>query len=105
LDLLAAQNHDVHTVSDENLTGRSDDVVFEAAAAEVRILITQDLDFSDVRRFRPGTHPGIVLLRLRDPNRRKLIARMEQIIRDHNIELWSRRFVVIGDIRLRIIHP
>ena len=28
------------------------------------ILITQDLDFSDIRKFQPGTHYGIVVVRL-----------------------------------------
>jgi hypothetical protein len=65
--------------------------------------ITQDLDFSDIRQFKPGTHAGIVLLRLRDPNRRKLIERTRQILQDHDISTWSGCFVVIGDVRLRVI--
>lgn len=64
-DLLAA-DHDVHTVRGESLAGRDDRTVFAAAVRERRVLITQDLDFSDLRHFKPGTHPGIVLVRLHD---------------------------------------
>jgi predicted nuclease of predicted toxin-antitoxin system len=39
--------------------------VWEAAQRDERFLITQDLDFSDVRRFVPGSHRGILLVRLR----------------------------------------
>ena len=42
-------------------------MIFEAAVGEDRLLLTQNLDFSDIRRFKPGTHAGIVIIRLRDP--------------------------------------
>ena len=32
--------------------------------------LTQDLDFSDVRQFRPGTRAGLMLVRLQQPGRR-----------------------------------
>jgi predicted nuclease of predicted toxin-antitoxin system len=48
---LASLHHDVHTVAEENLSGRNDRDVWEAAQRDERFLITQDLDFSDPRRF------------------------------------------------------
>lgn len=53
--------HDVHTAQQENLSGCEDRQLWALAQEEGRILITQDLDFSDTRRFMPGTHHGIVL--------------------------------------------
>src|SRR5437763_1242498 len=64
--------HDVDSVVAEQLTGAEDITVWEAAQEASRFLVTQDLDFSDVRTFRPGTHAGILPLRLPDPNRRLL---------------------------------
>jgi predicted nuclease of predicted toxin-antitoxin system len=61
--LLELEGHDVSTVLDEGLSGKPDAAVGEAARAEDRILLTLDLDFADVRKFPPGTHPGIVLFR------------------------------------------
>jgi predicted nuclease of predicted toxin-antitoxin system len=52
--------YDVKTVQDEELVGRPDTEVWGAAKAEGRLLITQDLDFSDIRRFQPGTHAGLL---------------------------------------------
>jgi len=103
--LLASQGHDVHTVHSEQLVGEDDSIIFHAAVTEGRLLLTQDLDFSDIRRFKPGTHPGIVLVRLNHPSRRKLIERMTQILRDEKIETWAGCFVVVGNVRLRIIRP
>jgi predicted nuclease of predicted toxin-antitoxin system len=38
------------------------------------VLVTLDLDFSDVRAYPPGTHPGIVVLRPRAPDRASTLA-------------------------------
>ncbi|HEV3073865.1 MAG TPA: DUF5615 family PIN-like protein [Thermoanaerobaculia bacterium] len=49
----------------EQLSGSTDELLWSRVVADGRLLITLDLDFSDVRRFRPGTHPGILLIRAR----------------------------------------
>src|SRR5262249_24660055 len=50
---------DVYTLK---LNGRSDEDVFAAAWSERRILLTQDRDFLDDRRFPPSRNAGIVVL-------------------------------------------
>ncbi len=100
--LLSERGHDVQTVPGEKLVGQPDRIIFDAAQNEDRLLITQDLDFSDIRKFQPGTHPGIILLRLRDPSRRRLIERMRQIINSEDVQSWSQCFVVISDRKLRV---
>lgn len=67
--ILKDLGHDVDTVNDERLIGHVDEDIWDAAQKESRFLITQDLDFSDSRRFAPGSHHGILLIRLRSPNR------------------------------------
>ena len=57
--------HDVDTVPAEELAGRADPEIWRAAQNAERVLITQDLDFSDLRQFRPGMHHGLILVRLR----------------------------------------
>jgi predicted nuclease of predicted toxin-antitoxin system len=63
---LAVLGFDVDTVLDEGLSGHADDSVWAAAQREQRFLVTQDLDFSDSRRFAPRTHAGILIVRLPD---------------------------------------
>jgi len=60
---LAALGYDVDTVLDEQLGGRSDEDVWAAAQAEGRLLVTHDLDFSDTRKFEPGKHAGVLIVR------------------------------------------
>ena len=69
---LTALRQDVDNVRLQGLAGESDPNVWRAAQSSGRFLITQDLDFSDIRKFAPGTHHGLMLVRLRVPGRRAL---------------------------------
>jgi predicted nuclease of predicted toxin-antitoxin system len=104
-EALASLRHDVHTVVQESLGGQDDPTIFMAAVREERILFTQDLDFSDLRKFKPGTHAGIVLIRLREPSRRRLTERVRQVVQSVDINHWSGCFVVISDRKLRVRSP
>lgn len=104
-NLLQELGHDVHTVHDEQLTGREDKEIWDTAQKESRFLITQDLDFSDSRRFTPGMHHGILLIRLRSPNRRNLSARISEIFRTESIEAWAGCFVVATERKIRVLKP
>lgn len=78
--LLVAAGYDCHSVYDESLGGAADPDVAEACRAESRVLITLDLDFSDVRAYPPGTHPGIVVLRPRLSDRASTLVLLAQAI-------------------------
>jgi hypothetical protein len=73
-EILVRLGHDVETVPQEGLAGCSDPDIWSSAQREGRFLITQDLDFSDIHRFSPGTHHGLLLVRLRTPGRLALTS-------------------------------
>jgi len=97
---LAARGHDVHSVFDENLAREPDERIWEAYTAEDRFLITQDLDFSDARKYPMGTHPGIMILRLVDDSRENLIRVVLQAFTEQDIGSFERALVVVK-IRIR----
>ena len=103
--LLTALGHDVHSIYEEGLTGHSDQEVWEMAQKESRFLITQDLDFSDLRQFAPGSHHGILLVRLRSPSRGNLAARVEELFQTENVTDWARSFVVATERKIRLLKP
>jgi len=103
--VLSNLQHDVHTFAEENLSGKSDREIWEAAQQDARFLITQDLDFSDLRRFAPGTHHGILLVRLRSPDRESLIRRVREVFEHEDADRWKGGFVVVTDHKLRIVRP
>ena len=90
---LTQLGHEVDTVNDEGEVGRPDSAVWNVCQRERRFLVTQDLDFSDIRRFLPGTHEGILLLRLRRPGRRALFHRVLTIFRTEATDTWRGCFV------------
>jgi predicted nuclease of predicted toxin-antitoxin system len=103
--LLGSFGHDVHTVHDERLVGHADSEIWEAAQQESRFLITQDLDFSDSRRFAPGSHHGILLIRLHSANRSSLVRRIDELLQTENVNSWARCFVVATERKIRVIRP
>lgn len=99
---LAEMGHQTDTVPQEGLSGRDDTIIWEATQKAGRFLITQDLDFSDIRRFIPGTHHGLLLVRLRDPGRKALIQRVRMLFETENVETWKGYFVVVTERKIRI---
>jgi predicted nuclease of predicted toxin-antitoxin system len=78
--LLRSAGYDADRVYDEGLSGAEDRVVWERVCAEGRFFITLDLDFSDVRRYPPGTHPGILLIRAKNRSAAAVTAVLVRVI-------------------------
>ena len=70
-----------------------------------RFFITQDLDFSDMRRYAPGTHAGLLLVRLARPGRNALLERVSQVFETEKVEDWTGCLVVVTDRKVRVRRP
>lgn len=103
--LLEDLGHDVHTAHQELLTDHADAEIWEATQIESRFLITQDLDFSDLRQFAPGSHQGILLVRLRSPSRQRRIERITGLFQKEDVEPWAGCFVVATERKIRVLRP
>ena len=103
--VLTGLGHNVDSVRTEQLTGRADPDVWSAAQAAQRFLITQDLDFSDVRRYTPGTHAGLLLVRLMRPGRNALFERVLTVFQTERVEGWTGCLVVATEQKIRIRRP
>lgn len=102
---LGGLGHDVHSVFDENLAGEPDEKIWHACTGEELFLITQDLDFSDVRKYPPGTHAGIMILRVADDSRENLIRVVLQAFKEQDTDAFQRALVVVTDVKMRIRRP
>ena len=101
-DELRRFGHDVDTAPQEGLKGRPDSEVWEKAKLEDRFLITQDLDFSDIRAVAPGPHPGIMLLRIHPSCRQDLIDRVVEVFKTQPADSWRGCLVVVSPHKIRI---
>lgn len=102
---LGRLGHDVDTVLLERLQGHPDVDIWSAAQEAGRFLITQDLDFSDIRTFEPGTHHGLLLVRLRLPGRTALARRVLGAFEQEAVASWPGCFVVISERKIRVHRP
>lgn len=102
---LTRLGHDADTVPEEGLGGRTDQDVWLAAQRSGRFLITQDLDFSDLRRFTPGTHLGLLLVRLRNAGRLSIVLRVRTLFETEAVETWKGCFVVATERKIRVRRP
>jgi predicted nuclease of predicted toxin-antitoxin system len=105
VDVLAALGHDVDTVPEERLSGSDDGVVWEAAQSAGRFLITQDLDFADARKYTPGTHHGLLLVRLNQPGREALFDRVSSLFAFEDVESWKGALVSATARKVRVKRP
>lgn len=103
--LLREAGYVAQRVHDQGMSGTEDNELWEHVCAETRFFITLDLDFSDVRRFSPGSHPGILLLRPRSRSRDAALAVLARVLEEHPFEKLAGCLVVADELRTRIRRP
>src|SRR5258708_3074417 len=94
VEFLKAAGYSAERVTDEGLSGADDPVVWQRAVSEGRFFITLDLDFADVRRFPPGSHPGILLLRPRSRSRAAVLEILRRVVQEQPLNTLAGCFVV-----------
>lgn len=100
--LLRKVGHDVDTILDEHLGGNPDSRVFDASQAEDRILVTFDLDFSDIRVYSPAGHAGIWVLRPHTQSIENTLALLKSALLVLETEPTRGRLWIIEPERVRI---
>lgn len=103
--LFASRGHDVDTVVDEDLAGAPDSTVASAASAVGRLVVTMDRGFGDVRRYPPGSHAGILVLRLDDQAAPALAAAVEDLLDSVDVDDLAGCVAVYRDGDLRVRRP
>jgi predicted nuclease of predicted toxin-antitoxin system len=103
---LAALGHEVTTAADENLLSEPDTAVSAAASAEGRMLLTLDVQFADLRKNPPGTHPGIIVFRPRSFGPMEVSRFIERFVRQTDLDGLAHCVAIAEPDRLRIRrHP
>jgi predicted nuclease of predicted toxin-antitoxin system len=63
-DFLLNLGYDVVTAHGLGLSGADDDVIIDKAVALGRVLLTRDMDFSNILLYPPARYLGIVVLKM-----------------------------------------
>ena len=92
---LRMMDRDVRDIRGTPDQGMQDDALWEMAQREERLLITTDKGFT---HYRAVPHHGVLIIRLRRPNRHKIHQRIMQALRQFSDTDWPGLLVVIRDV-------
>jgi predicted nuclease of predicted toxin-antitoxin system len=104
-DELARRGHDVDTVLDEQLGGRKDPVVVEAASGDDRMVITLDRGVGDIGNFPPGSHGGVLILRPVSQDPVSILTLVDRLLAAHELDEFSRCVAIVEPQRVRVRRP
>ncbi len=104
-DFLRSEGYAADRVHDQGLSGASDPTVWKQVLSEGRFFITLDLDFSDVRRFEPGSHPGILLIRARSKSREAVASVLRRVVAERSLESLRGCLAVADEALTRVRRP
>ena len=79
-DLLRDLGHDVMTVYDQGMQSCTDPEVLAACQGEGRVLLSLDLDFSNILVYPPDRYAGLIVLRLHKPGPRGVLSLLRRVV-------------------------
>lgn len=94
--------YDVHTTTEEGLSGKSDTEVGTAARREGRMLFTLDIEFADMRKHPPGDHSGIVLFRPRSMGPFAVSRFIIEFVQNTGLDELTGCIAVVEPTRVRV---
>jgi len=100
--ILQQVGHDALTVFQQQLGGAPDPRIVAVCQQEDRILITADLDLSDIRQYPPARHPGFIILRLKEQTKPRQIALLQRTIPLFATAPLSNRLWIVEEGKVRI---
>ena len=78
--VLRRKGYSCSTVLEQEMGGWDDVDLWRAVQADRQFLVTADKGFGDIRRYPPGTHRGILLLRPSEDGIRPLVNLLEETL-------------------------
>jgi hypothetical protein len=103
--ILAGAGHDAGTVRGEGLTGAAGPDVVSAATGAGRILVWLDVGLGDIRAYPPGSHAGIVVLRVPDQSAATVTKTVSDLASLTELASLAGPVAVLQRGLLRIRHP
>jgi predicted nuclease of predicted toxin-antitoxin system len=101
---LSEAGHDVVDARDAGLRGAPDEEVHAHSVSTGRIVVAGDTDFANALRFPPGSHPGIVVLRV--PNvwtPRERADRLAAALDESTLAKTDGAIVIVEPARVRVL--
>jgi predicted nuclease of predicted toxin-antitoxin system len=101
-ELLVKSGHHVLDIRGSEFQGADDFELFEIAQSHSAVLLTTDRDFYHTVPLRHPTHFGVVVIALKQPNRRAILSRLQWVISQGWFENVQNTVVLLRDKTYRI---
>jgi predicted nuclease of predicted toxin-antitoxin system len=85
VSLLRERGYQADSVIGQGMRGWKDAEIWQTIQAENRFLITADKGFADLRRYPPGTHSGLMLLRPDQDGIRPTIELLDKVLQSYDL--------------------
>ena len=102
VQMLRRNGHQTVSVVGQGMGGTKDSGLWQAIQTERRFLVTADKGFGDIRRYPPGTHGGILLLRPDQAGIRPVLDLLERVLTAHDLEAMVGTIAVVTPRGVRI---
>ncbi|MDR3675339.1 MAG: DUF5615 family PIN-like protein [Acidobacteriota bacterium] len=101
-EFFCEHGHDAVTVWDEGLRGKSDSVIVDKCRDEGRALLSFDLGFADIRVYPPDRYPGLIVLRMENQSRQRLMEIAPRILELLKREPLKGRLWIVDESSVRV---
>jgi len=101
---LRSQGHDAIHLHEEGLDRLTDQEILEKARQEGRVLLTHDLDFSQLLALSKATSPSVIVFRLADMRPKSVNRHLDQVLQQAQKDLAQGAIVSVREGQIRV-HP
>ena len=104
---LREKGFDVAEIAQALESGAQDDAVIALAHLQERVLLTFDKHFSNILSYPPGSHSGIIRIRIHPPQINDIVSSLQQLFQKLDIETVSGSLIVLEreGFRVRRVPP
>lgn len=104
-ELIVLAGYDASTVVGQGWAGWKDADIWRHLQEEGRWLITADKGFADTRLFPPGSHFGVVLLRMPRESRAGYLSLVRQLLQTVKLDAYAGAVLVVTPGGVRVNKP
>lgn len=99
---LSEAGYDALTVHDQNMVGEKDTKLAQVCRDELRVLVTLDMHFADIRAYPPVDFPGLIVLRLTRQDKQQVLNLLRRTIKLLKSEMLHGKLWIVEEKRVRV---
>ena len=100
-DVLRSHGCDVAHLQERGLDTLADPEILKLAIAEKRIIVTHDLDFTDLLAASAAILPSVIIFRLRNMRPERVLVRLLAVVKNFAADLQTGAVISVTESQIR----